>query len=769
MPPYLSFLDQIEMADNPTDDPTDSVEQAGEAVRRMAVDDPNAAAVDLPPEFRIEPGTGSSDETEDQRALRFKKANAKLSRWMERLDVPLSVACKTDLRGKLMNLLRLNIDVGDFVTLSADLVDALFDHRPAEPLHISDAAAAEIRNMREEADQPMPSTSAASSDDVSPGDAPAAADNASGDAQTVDDETVLAPPPPPRPQSVGAADGVQPPSFDFGPHRHSTMLQPNALGGRAPAPPAAGPSTTAVCDVTIALENFAHYKKKAANVVRDAVAGLQVIQQLEERHRGSGDRSFTASFHDAEDQYDAFVVDVKKCVALRNVEFDFFKRSAPVVAGGNAQPQANLGQAALIMSQQMQQVSFNVTSIVKPLFDDGKGRAFETFQQQWRAAVAKMSAFGWRKADFLRELRNAVTGKAANLLHGFNETDQDYDIAMRLLEDTFRDDVLSLSQAFDELLTGDRKQPTMSKLGFWIVKLHAFNRLQTQLVDKNLDMLELMFSSVFDTYLSHGERKDWRLYRAREMRDANKRRAAALGMPEEELPLSESVREYNFLTRKDIIAFCSSISTAAHYAPPPALSAPSTSSASSSTKRGRDQRPQASAPSTFHNQSRSASAASQPDNKRSRQPQQQQSQQSQQHQQRGRGRGRGNAPRQTATQPAPGPTSGLGRGGGATANAGAIAKAQCGHCGGVHRTARCFQLAKYQFDPIDTMQLKKWAASTHRCISCFELRGSSHQCDSNTCNKCGKMGHHMFVCGDTRRADKIPNFVLPPPVGKEPQ
>ena len=93
------------MADNV--DPNDPVQAAGEAVRRMAVDDPDA------PDIRVEPGTGSADETDEQKAERFQRANAKLTRWIQRQEEdghPVTAECRTGLRGKLLNLLRLNVD-----------------------------------------------------------------------------------------------------------------------------------------------------------------------------------------------------------------------------------------------------------------------------------------------------------------------------------------------------------------------------------------------------------------------------------------------------------------------------------------------------------------------------------------------------------------------------------------------------------------------------------------------------------------------------------
>ena len=80
----------------------------------------NVGFADLPfhPPISVLPGTGSSNETEDERGARFKAAHAQLSLWAANQPAAVPNERMMALQGQLSSILRLNVDTTGFPVVS---------------------------------------------------------------------------------------------------------------------------------------------------------------------------------------------------------------------------------------------------------------------------------------------------------------------------------------------------------------------------------------------------------------------------------------------------------------------------------------------------------------------------------------------------------------------------------------------------------------------------------------------------------------------------
>ena len=266
----------------------------------------------------------------------------------------------------------------------------------------------------------------------------------------------------------------------------------------------------------VALDDVDHYRRaverhfrnaregkttvaSATNHLNVSMANLQAkiedLRDLEAGQRALGDTTFQKRFYEREDAYEAAIDMIAVDPLFKDAGLSFITRPATTTTTtmdptAAMPPPAMWASAALKMSQQMSQSTFDVTKTVTPMFEGAKGRPYNTFKQQWTAATTKMSNMGWVKADFIRELRKVLTGTALSLISGFQDNDLDYDQAMLLLEHNYLDEVEAMSELMERMAVVDKKLPTVPKMGFWLQQIHALDHLEKQLKEKEVSMLE---------------------------------------------------------------------------------------------------------------------------------------------------------------------------------------------------------------------------------------------------------------------------------------
>lgn len=659
----------------------------------------------------VRPGTGGPNELDGDRAVRYESARVAFDTWHAAQAIPPPADDIDAWQDKIRQLLDLNVDLSAHIPLAGTTIDQLYAMRPAEALVAPTATR-----------PPPPKITVTNYDPTFEEDVEMRNQdellNDSGDDAATENARSNAPP--------DVADALAEIEVVFDDFEYYLKDCKEMY--------------TSVKDGSKAPESAASHFNQQIPLLQEQRAKLRSLDSLLRRNKIS---TWKDRFRKVESSYVKFIDAISTDPKFANVHLSFADRPS------TSKSDTWTANAASVQ-QKMQQTAFNVLTLVRPPFEGVKGRVFNIFSLQWDGAVEKMKECGYKKADYMRELRKVLIGDAANLVNEFEDSAEDYDKAIEALEETYRDEVEVMTTLFQSVLAIEKKIAMETKMGSWIRAVNALDRLESQLLRKGISMSELVWTTLFERSLKDHEKRDWKVFRAREVRDANKARAAALGCNEEDLPLDQKARDGQFQTRRSIKLFASQIASAADgqstsaATSAPATSTTSTSNSSSSKNNDRDRKRTRSVDSSFHgnaDKNRRNNSNDRSGGSRSRRDD------------RAGQRRRDDSPARRRQSSASGQKA-------------APAKQKCASCkNNSHETATCSRLDCYGDSEHDRLNLKRWLLSNGLCMKCFKPydRHRDGECDAS-CDTCGK-GHHKLLCGDLQRVHFRRDFKLPPPLG----